>query len=431
MITAMQPHDAQILKAKLLNAPVSPGAFAPVINVGTDAMLDVLEQQYFERELSEGISCFKYLEGDYGTGKTQFINCLAQRAHNHEVVTSIVSIGQECPFSSPLAIYRSVVRSFVPPPDEGRDLQRHGIETLFQAWIRRQLRKMGVTPGNAVPDAVRQQVERPFVGAWLGAPDSQEASALMGLGRRLTAAECGADLSAGDQELISWIRGDNVRSNHLKQQYALHEPTTDATAFQRLKTVVAFCRERLGYKGFFVAFDEGTRTMSFRRGTAKQRQAIENMLTMINQNAESEFGGVMFIYAATPEFRLEIIQNTYIALRDRIGSIAFAPGRPMTPLIKLDDINTDETLEQLGQRILGVFAQADGIAWDDELQRGNMATLIEAQKKALYYSAVPPRYFVYHWCLLLEEQKQHQRELDADEAFRFVQEHELPDSEAA
>jgi hypothetical protein len=38
-----------------------------------------------------------------------------------------------------------------------------------------------------------------------------------------------------------------------------------------IKTVVEFLRERLGFKGFFVAFDEGTRTMSFRRGTVKRR----------------------------------------------------------------------------------------------------------------------------------------------------------------
>jgi len=56
----------------------------------------------------------------------------------------------------------------------------------------------------------------------------------------------------------------------------------------------------MGYRGFLVAFDEGTRTSSFRRGSAKQKQAIENLLTMINQNAEGEFGGVMFLYAATP-----------------------------------------------------------------------------------------------------------------------------------
>ena len=40
----------------------------------------------------DGISCFKYLEGDYGTGKTQFIQCLALRAQARNIVTSIVNV---------------------------------------------------------------------------------------------------------------------------------------------------------------------------------------------------------------------------------------------------------------------------------------------------------------------------------------------------
>ena len=129
MAENMTPQHARRLKAQLMNSPVAPGVLAPTINVGTERMLDVLEQQYFVRELEDGISCFKYLEGDYGTGKTQFILCLAQRAHANQVVTSIVTIGQECPFSSPLAIFKRVAASFVPPPsDDDPAGQSKGVE---------------------------------------------------------------------------------------------------------------------------------------------------------------------------------------------------------------------------------------------------------------------------------------------------------------
>jgi len=71
--------------------------------------------------------------------------------------------------------------------------------------------------------------------------------------------------------------------------------------------VIAFLRSRMGYQGFLIAFDEGTRHISFRRGSIKQKQSTQNLLTMINQNADGEFGGVMFLYAATPDFRSEVI----------------------------------------------------------------------------------------------------------------------------
>ena len=430
MSDQMNPQAARRLRTQLMNAPVAPGGLASAINVGTERMLEVLEKQYFAEELADGISCFKYLEGDYGTGKTQFIQCLAQRAHRNQVVTAIVTIGQQCPFSSPLAIFQNVARSFVPPnaADEGGS-QAKGIDVLLRSWIRDKLRVMGVTPGNAVPDDAREQIARTFSSQWIGAPDTQMASGLRALGRRLLGIECGAETTVLDAELIAWVRGDRLRSTMLRAT-GLHEPASDATAFQRLKTIIGFLREQLSFKGFFIAFDEGTRTMSFRRGTVKQKQAIENMLSMINQNAEGEFGGVMFIYAATPDFRADVIQNTYIALRDRIGSVAFLPGRPMTPLIKLDDVNTDATLRDLGDRLLEVFAVANGISWDTEKQQGNMGALIDAQKRVLGFpTTVPPRFFVFHWCRLLAEQASGQIRLEQSDAFAFVEQNRLPETE--
>jgi hypothetical protein len=425
----LTPQQARLLKSRLIAAPVAPGHLAHLINVGTDRILDVLEDQYFKEELSEGVSSFKYLEGDYGTGKTQFINCLVERARRNEVVSSVVSIGIECPFSSPLAIFRNVMASFMPPffEDEA-GTQDKGIAVLLRAWVRDNLRKNGVTPGDAVPDAVRDYLERPFKQIFVEAPDPQMANGLCQLGLRIIAWECAAQPTVADQELLAWVRGESISSRTLGDTYGLRTPAREENAFPRLKTAITFLRLRMNFRGFFIAFDEGTRIMSFRRGSTKQRQAIENMLTMINQNAEGEFGGVMFLYAATPDFRAEIIK-TYIALKDRIGSVAFIPGRPMTPLIRLEDHISEESLLKLGDRLLDVFERANTVDWDRELQRQNLAKLIEAQKKRLFMLTVPPRFFVFHCCRLLEEQRQSQRALQAGDLLAFVEDNQIPKSE--
>ncbi len=427
----LTPQQARQLKAKLKETPVAPGHLAHLINVGTDRILDVLEEQYFRGELAEGISSFKYLEGDYGSGKTQFIHCLAERARRNHVVSAIVSIGVDCPFSSPLAILRSVLSSFMPPfyEDEGAP-QDKGIAVLLRGWIREQLRKHGVTPGDKVPDAVRDYIERPFREIVIEAPDPQMANGLSQLGLRITAWECGVQPSVADQDLLSWVRGESVISRGLGDSYGLRTPAREENAFQRLKTAISFLRTRLNFQGFFIAFDEGTRIMSFRRGSTKQRQAIENMLTMINQNAEGEFGGVMFLYAATPDFRSEIIK-TYIALKDRIGSVAFTPGQPMTPLIRLEDHLSEANLLKLGDRLMDVFERADNVIWDRQLQSENLADLIEAQKKQLYVLTVPPRFFVFHCCRLLEEQRFAQRRMDPSQFQNFVGNNPIPEGEQA
>ncbi|MER8428530.1 BREX system ATP-binding domain-containing protein [Mesorhizobium sp. M0633] len=424
MEVAINKIDAKHLVKGLLNSPIAPGKYSHFINVGTDHILDALDHNYFRGDLAEGIGCFKYLEGDYGSGKTQFINSLASRASEQDVVTALVTVGAECPFNSPVAIFRAIMESFQPPIENqlnGNDSK--GIEILIESWIVRRIQQLGAQLGSDVPELVQRQIEQQIGGLWRGAPDQQMASALTALSQRLLKLACGAADSVSDNELISWIRGDNVRSTVLKSM-GLFEPARDENAFRRLKTVISFLRSRMGYKGFFIAFDEGTRTSSFRRGSAKQRQAIENLLTMINQNADGEFGGVMFLYAATPDFRSEVI-STYRALQDRIGTKAFSRGSPMVPLINIEEANSEAVIYSIGEKLLSVFGQAHGMAWDVPTQIANMRAIVAAQKDLLFETP-KPRFFVYQYCRFLDQQKDEQRPISAEQANDFVSNNEPP-----
>ena len=109
MEVAITPGDARRLVKSLLNSPIAPGRYSHFINVGTDHILDALDQNYFRGQLAEGLGCFKYLEGDYGSGKTQFINSLASRASEQNVVVALVTVGIDCPFNSPVAIFRAIM----------------------------------------------------------------------------------------------------------------------------------------------------------------------------------------------------------------------------------------------------------------------------------------------------------------------------------
>ena len=424
MVVSISPYDAKRLLSNLRNTPTAPGKYSHFINVGTDYILDALDHNYFRGELAEGLGCFKYLEGDYGSGKTQFIHSLAQRAEEQDVVTAIVTVGQECPFNSPVAIFCAIMESFQPPLQAQLNGNNgKGLEVLIDTWIDRRIRELGAEPGNDVPELVQRQIEQQIGGLWRGAPDPQMASALVTLSQRLLKLACGAVDSVGDSEIIAWVRGDKVRSSTLRNM-SLFEPARDDNAFRRLKTVVAFLRTRMAYKGFLIAFDEGTRTSSFRRGSVKQRQAIENLLTMINQNAEGEFGGVMFLYAATPDFRSEVI-STYRALQDRIGGKAFSKGSPMVPLINIEEANSREVICDIGKKLLRVFAQAHNNPWDQATQMANMQAIVSAQEELLFETP-KPRFFVYQYCRFLYQQLETENHISAEQASNFVNNNEPP-----
>ena len=422
MTDYLSKSEARRLMQNLSGVAIAPGLNSHLINVGTEDVLDTLDKNYFQDELADGIGCFKYLEGDYGCGKTQFIYSLAERARKRSIVSSIVSVGIECPFNSPYAIVKAVMESFQLPQQANAE-EGKGIEMLLDSWISSRIRRLGAEPGNDVPENVSMQIEEQLGGLWRGAPDAQVAAALRFLSKRFLELQCGAADAPIDNEVIAWLRGDNVRSSSLRK-IGLFEPLRDDNAFRRLKTVIAYLRIRMEYKGFFIAFDEGSRTSSFRRGTTKQKQAIENLLTMINQNAEGEFGGVMFLYAATPDFRSEVISN-YRALHDRIGSVSYSAGSPMVPLINIEDANSKDVIYQIGDKLRSVASLAYGIEWDSECQKENMITLVEAQINNLFETP-KPRFFVYQYCRFLNLQKEKQQSIDMEWAENFVLNSEPP-----
>src|SRR5512144_36739 len=112
---ALDRSEARKIRNDLLSAPLAPRTLSHILNVGTEPVLDILEREYFRVRLPEGSGGFKFVQGYYGVGKTQFIYSLAARAWRNDLATSIVDIGIECPFNSPLALYKAIMRSFVVP----------------------------------------------------------------------------------------------------------------------------------------------------------------------------------------------------------------------------------------------------------------------------------------------------------------------------
>jgi len=428
MTSPFSAPEARLIFQNLSNAPTPPGGYAHFINVGTDHLLDIIERQYFASQLGQGLGSFKYLQAGYGGGKTQFILSLAERAQRHGVVTCRVDVGADCPFNSRLAIFQRVMGSFLPLSD-GRviDDGELGVIVLMERWVRQRLRRQGVEDGDPVPGAVRADILRAFSPMMNGAADQQMGAGLRQVGMRLLEHACGAVPTPDDDALWSWVRGDRMASPALKK-LGLTASASENNAFNRLNTALKFLRTRLGYRGFFIAFDEGSRVMSFRRGSAKQKQVVENLLDLINKTGDEQFGGVLFLYAANDEFRSELIAK-YEALENRIGGASLSAGSPMTPFINLDmnDDDTSRLLELMGERLMDVYETATGAVLDRAVQRLNFKTLGQAYTLDLRLS---PRAFVALVTRFLPRQAENPHLITDEEARLFVSDND-PDRDVA
>lgn len=391
----------------LLDRPSAPGLLSHVINVGTSWLLDWLTEEYLAHGLADGDACFKYVQGYYGSGKTQFIQSLAARAARHGIASAVIDVGQSCPFNSQLAIYQAVMRHLRPPAERGRlAADEKGIEILVDAWVAQKLAERGIEPGHHVSEGVVQELLSHFNVPLSGFPDVQAATAMRLFCRRRVEIAGGAVDGAQDSVLLAWLRGNQVSDSALKTQ-GIHEPAKELNAFNRLKTVLGFLRRFLGSRGFLIAFDEGSRTASFRRGSTNQENSVENLLTMCNDVADMEFASVMFVYSATPDFRSEVVTR-YQALNDRIGNHSVQPGRLETrrrPFIDLDALDTDSIVLEMGQVLLQIFEAAYSVELPRDIEVANVRTLLAAEKRQFGIGSEIRRAFVYHYCALLEDQK--------------------------
>jgi hypothetical protein len=79
----------------------------------------------------------------------------------------------------------------------------------------------------------------------------------------------------------------------------------------------------------------------------------------------------------------------------------------------------------IGEKLLSVFGQAHGITWDEPTQLANMRAIVKAQKDLLFETP-KPRFFVYQYCRFLDQQKDQQRSINAEQASAFVSNNEPP-----
>ena len=97
----------------------------------------------------------------------------------------------------------------------------------------------------------------------------------------------------------------------------------------------------------------------------------------------------------------------------------------MVPLINLEESITDQVIFSLGEKLLAVFGQAHDIKWNLLTQKENMEAIVTAQKEFLFETP-KPRFFVYQYCRFIDQQREAQVEITAEQATNFVVNNEPP-----
>ncbi|MBM4092901.1 MAG: hypothetical protein FJ276_26360 [Planctomycetes bacterium] len=342
----VNPRNAKFVLQSLKESGQPPKWGASLINVGTDRLLRQLTQEYLKdhcapiEDLDGGGAC-KWIEADYGNGKTQFLRCVQENAWQENYVTAFVELSQdECPLDRPDKIFGAVARAIQATPLDIPDVDRcRGLDIALEQLIER--RFPGVLTGMP-DDTLRDQVIE-----WLNGIKSlpvESTSLLTAAVRHIVA------LLEGDNETVEitrlYLRGEPLPAANLKRA-GIFEKLDKSNGFRMLRTVCQLVQRSGLATGVVLLFDEARRTLSL-MSTKAQKVACENLLSVINRCNSGEFPGTLFLYAVMPEFFTNFATN-YPALQQRCGAST------RLNLNSLQGIKEADLLEKIGFKITSVF----------------------------------------------------------------------------
>ena len=369
-MSAISQRDAKLVLRSLGTSGQPPRSGALLINVGTEPLLNRLKIEFLEDHCApfeglDGGGACKWIEADYGNGKTQFLRCVREIAWEQDYVTAYVELSQdECPLDRPDRVYGAVARAMQARPQEITDVDRsYGLDNVLAQLVDRKF--PGVLTG--MPDDTLRDQALEWVMDLQNTP--VESTAFVTATVKYLAALLSGD-EDGARIARMYLRGEPLPAAELKQ-IGVYEKLDKSSGFRVMRSMSQLIQRSGLAKGVVLLFDEARRTLSL-MSTKAQKVACENLLSVINRCNSGELPGTLFLYAVMPEFFTNFATN-YPALQQRCG-----PSTRIN-LNHLQGIKELDLLQSIGRKIADIFRLAyEDFPEDDETLEHNLPLVATA-----------------------------------------------------
>jgi len=305
-----------------------------LFNVGREPYIEYFEKKFQEIKDS-AISDVKFINADFGEGKSHFLDLIRQIALRLNFVVSKVDLdSRSVPFDKFELVYQQMMRKLA------TDKSRDGLEKILQSWAPTNLNK-------SENEIFLSLQEIP-----INYPDL-----------RIALVQYAINYNNNSYfrciELIGWFYGDKINAT-FRREYHINNSIGPTNVSDILHDLISFFRY-LGYSGFVVMLDESEAITSLSR-ISKRDLANENIRRIIDNDRRTK--GFYFIFASTPSFLsgdYEKGAQTYDALWRRIRPPfpGFKTASLDSVIIELPEL-TEEELCDLGLKLKEIFEITEG-----------------------------------------------------------------------
>jgi hypothetical protein len=301
--------------------------------------------------IADNGSAARFIIGEYGSGKTFFLNLVRSVALQRKLVTVHADLSPDrrlhATGGQARSLYSELMRNMSTraKPDGG------AMASVVERFVTGALAEAAST--EVAPEAViRTRLNQ--LSELTGGYDFAEVIAKYWQGH-----------DTGDEQLksdaIRWLRGEFSTRTDARTALGVRTIIDDANFYDQLKLLARFIR-MAGFDGLLVCLDEMVNLYKLANSQARNSN-YEQILRILNDALQGSAEGVGFIFGGTPDFLTDSRRGlySYTALQSRLAENTFAiAGRSdmSGPVVRLAAL-TPEDLFVLLTKLVHVHAAGD------------------------------------------------------------------------
>ena len=348
----LRPKDRDAIISSLRSGVVPRAGFQH-IQVGRAAEVNAMSQEI--DRIADGGSAVRFVIGEYGAGKTFFLNLVRSIAAERKLVTTSADL----------------------TPDRRLHASGGQARSLY-AELMRNIATRSTPDGNALPGIVERFVTSAIQDATTTSTttDAVIAHRLEQLAESVGGYDFAQVIAAywkghdtGNEQLkadaIRWLRGEFATRTDARSALGVRTIVDDTSFYDHLKLVARFVR-LAGFNGLLVCLDEMVNLYKLAH-TGSRRSNYEQVLRIVNDCLQGNVEGLGFCFGGTPEMLMDTRKGlySYEALRSRLAENNFAVGGLVDysgPVLRLANL-TPEDMHVLLERLRHVYASGDQAAY--------------------------------------------------------------------
>ncbi len=332
-----------------LRAGVVPRAGQQHIQVGRVEEVKALVRDV--ERVAEGGSAIRFVIGEYGSGKTFFLNLIRSIALEKRLVTMHADLNPDRRLHSTDGKARNLYAELTRNLATRAKAEGGALPSIVERFVSSALtdaRARGVNPEVIIREKLAALSE--LVGGY----DFAEVIAAYWRGH-----ESGNEVLKADA--VKWLRGEFSTRTDAKRALGVRSIIDDADVYDQLKLLARFVR-LAGYDGLLVCLDELVNL--YKMANTKARASnYEQVLRILNDCLQGSAAGLGFLLGGTPEFLMDTRKGlySYEALQSRLAQNVFAVGGLVdytSPVLRLASL-TPEDMYVLLTKLRHVYAGGD------------------------------------------------------------------------